>query len=296
MRITVMGSSGNQGRLILPKLRQAGFEIRAVRATPGKDEEVLANGASEVRVGDATDRKFLREVMEGADAVYHLGPTGHPQERDIGFAAVDVAREVGVGHFIFSSVLHAIATEMPQHKHKLEIEEHLLKSNMPFTILKPANFMLGGQFHMAFKTRMWAQFYNLDRSQSMIDLRDVADVVVKVASERDKHFGATYELCAPGNHSGRGIAREIAEITGLDVTCSEITLTEYFERFYGIGQSDEFRYQIALVRSIALWLDQYNFAGNPNVLSWLLGRDPLTLGDFIRHEWALFKEANATSG
>ena len=72
-----------------------------------------------------------------------MGPTIHPRERDMGFAVVDAARAEGVKHLVFSSVLHAITTDLVQHEIKRDIEEHLLSSGLEFT--DPA----AGQLHAA---------------------------------------------------------------------------------------------------------------------------------------------------
>ena len=45
----------------------------------------------------------------------------------------------------FSSVLHAITTDLIQHELKRDIEEHLVSSGLEFTILQPANFAGDGR-------------------------------------------------------------------------------------------------------------------------------------------------------
>jgi uncharacterized protein YbjT (DUF2867 family) len=259
-----------------------------VRATPGRDDEVKALGATEVMVGNAADRDFLRQAVSGVDVIYHIGPTAHPLEREMGFAMVDAAREAGVGHFIYSSVLHPIATKMIQHKLKMEVEEHLLEANIPYTVLQPADYMLPGVFAAAFQHEVWMQLYDLDRVQAMVALEDVAEVAVKVATERSAHFGATYQLCSPGNFSGNDIAALISTVTGRKVGADLISPDNYFERFYGVGRGDKFRYPLALIRAVALWYGQYDFVGNPNVLAWLLGRNPTTLQQYIGRQWGIW--------
>jgi uncharacterized protein YbjT (DUF2867 family) len=249
---------------------------------------VKALGATEVVVGDAADRGFLRKAVSGVDVIYHIGPTANPLEREMGFAMVDAAREAGVGHFIYSSVLHPIATKMIQHKLKMEVEEHLLEANIPFTVLQPADYMLPGVLASAFENKVWMQLYDLDRVQAMVALEDVAEVAVKIATERSAHFGATYQLCSPGSFSGNDIAALISKVTGQNVGTELISPDNYFERFYGVGRGEKFRYPLALIRAVALWYGQYDFLGNPNVLTWLLGRRPTTLAEYIKRQWGIW--------
>ncbi|MET0545675.1 MAG: NmrA family NAD(P)-binding protein [Caulobacterales bacterium] len=289
-KILVTAAHGNQGRVLLPRLRDAGFSVRALRATPGREDEVKNLGASEVLVGDATNRDLLRRAVEGVDAIYYVCPTANAQEREMGAAIIDTARELGTPHFIYSSVLHPIASKMLQHKAKRDVEEYLLEANIPYTVLQPADYMVPFVFQAAFSSGLWEQLYDLNRGQAMVDLHDVADVAVKVALEKDAHFGATYQLCAPGNHNAYDIAGAITRVTGKAITPTYVTPDAYFERFYGFGQGERFRYPLALIRAVGLWYSQYVFAGNPNVLGWLLGRAPTTLDQFIAREWDVFQK------
>jgi uncharacterized protein YbjT (DUF2867 family) len=69
----------------------------------------------------------------------------------MGFAVIDAARTAGVRHFVFSSVLHAITTDLIQHDIKRNLEEYLLSSGLEFTILQPANYMLRHRLKPAFE-------------------------------------------------------------------------------------------------------------------------------------------------
>jgi uncharacterized protein YbjT (DUF2867 family) len=194
-------------------------------------------------------------------------------------------REARVGHFIYSSVLHPIASQMLQHKAKRDIEERLLEANIPFTVLQPADYMMPNVIADAIAGRVWRQLYDLDRVQAMVALEDVAEVAIKVAREREAHFGATYQLCSPGNFSGNDIAAVIGRATGLEIAAEVISPDSYFERFYGIGAGDRFRYPVAMIRAVTLWYGQYDFVGNANVLTWLLGRPPTSLEQFVAKVW-----------
>lgn len=289
MKVLLMAAHGNNGRLLLPRFKDAGFEVRAVRATSGRDEELTELGASEVMVGNAADRGFLREAVSGMDTVYQIGATANPLEREMGFAMVDTAQQAGIGHFVYSSVLHPIAEKMVQHKLKREVEEHLLEANIPFTVLQPADYMLPFVVRAAFETGSWENLFNLDRGQAMVALEDVAEVATKVIAEREAHFAATYQLCASGNPSANDLAAAVERVTGQPTKAVYVTPDAYFERFYGVGQDEKFSYQLGMIRSVALWYDQYVFAGNPNVLTWLLGRAPTTLDQFIAKEWDAYR-------
>jgi uncharacterized protein YbjT (DUF2867 family) len=292
--ILVTCAHGNQGRILIPKLRDAGLHVRALRVTPGRETELRDLGADEVIVGDASDRSFLRQAVQGVDTIYHIGPSAHPLEREMGFAMVDVAREAEVGHMIFSSVLHAVVSKLIQHKAKRDVEEYIIESGINFTILQPSDYMLPLLLRPAFETGTFELSWDLNRQQSMIDLHDVAEVVVKVAQEGKAHYGATYELTAPGGHSAHDIAAALKAATGRPIAVRQITPDAYLNTFYGPEVREGFRHQYGVFRAISLWYSQYDFVGNPNVLTWLLGRRPTTLEEFVAREWNAYGTPHAT--
>jgi uncharacterized protein YbjT (DUF2867 family) len=288
--ILVTSAFGNQGQILIPKLRAAGFAVRALRATPGREQELLDLGATDVVTGDMSDRAVLRRAVRGVDTIYHIGPSAHPLEREMGFAIVDAAREARVGHFIFSSVLHPAISKLVQHKIKREIEEHTIESGLDFTILQPSDYMLPLLLAPAFKTGTFELSWDLTRRQAMIDLYDFAQVVVKVVRERDAHFAATYELTAPGAHSAHDIGAALTSAMGRPIDVKQVSADTYLKAFYGSIGNEDLRHQHGVFRAISLWYSQYDFIGNSNVLAWLLGRAPTTLQEFVSREWKAFQK------
>jgi uncharacterized protein YbjT (DUF2867 family) len=76
-------------------------------------------------VGDLGDPRVQGDAVRSVESIYHVGPTVHPLEREVGMDLVDAARDAGVGHFVFSSELHAITTDLVQHENKRDVGEHL---------------------------------------------------------------------------------------------------------------------------------------------------------------------------
>jgi uncharacterized protein YbjT (DUF2867 family) len=126
--ILVTAANGNQGKLLVPKLLAADQLVRACVRTQASAEHLRGLGVHEIVVGDISEPAILARAIRGVQKVYHTGPTIHPRERDIGLAVVEAARAEGVRHLVFSSVLHAITTDLVQHEIKRDIEEHLLSS------------------------------------------------------------------------------------------------------------------------------------------------------------------------
>ncbi|MFJ9173668.1 SDR family oxidoreductase [Streptomyces sp. NPDC102360] len=288
--ILVTAANGNQGKCLVPRLVAAGAELRACVRSDESAKALRAAGVTDVLVGDLADPAVLARAMRGVETVYYVGPALHPDERTTGFAAIDIAKQAGVRHFVFSSVLHAITTDLIQHEIKRDIEEHLVSSGLEFTILQPANYMLRHRLLPAFQDAVFRLSWSLDRYQSMVAVDDVAEVAAAVVADPGRHEGATYELVAPGRYTAYDLARVISEVTGREVTAEEIDSTVFLKASLGVENLDEVPYQAEVLRAISARYSSHDFIGNPNVLTWLLGRRPTTFEQFVRREFHAFQE------
>ncbi|WP_036346718.1 NmrA/HSCARG family protein [Micromonospora sp. CNB394] len=145
--VLVFGATGKQGGGTARHLLRRGWPVHAfVRdAQRPAARELRALGATLV-VGDLDDVASIRAAMTGAYGVFSvqtpLSQGGVPAEERHGVNIADVAGEIGVGHFVHSSVGGA---ERPEgvfwREAKLRIEERIRKHDLPATFLRPTYFM-----------------------------------------------------------------------------------------------------------------------------------------------------------
>ncbi|WP_426517492.1 SDR family oxidoreductase [Diaminobutyricibacter sp. McL0618] len=289
--ILVTAANGNQGRMLVPKLIAAGEPVRALVQSEASAAHLRALGVDDVLVGDAADPRLIAQAVDGIRAIYHVGPTLHPDERGMGFAIIDAARAAGVEHFVFSSVLHSIVTDLVQHEIKRDVEERLLSSDLEFTILQPSNFMLPLKLRPAFERGVFELSWSLDRRQSLVDLDDVTDVAVMTLSDPERHAGATYELVAPGRFTAFELRDVIAGVMGRSIDVREIDADTYARAWLGERDPADAPHQLAVLRSISARYSAHDFIGNPNVLTWLLGRQPTSYETFVTREWNSFTQS-----
>ena len=289
--ILVTAANGNQGRLLVPKLLAAGAAVRACVRTEASRAVLNAVGVADVVMGDMSDGDVLSRAMFGVEKVYYIGPTLHPEERRMGLAAVDAAQANGVRHFVFSSVLHAITTDLVQHEIKRDIEEHLLSSGLEFTILQPSNYMLPLRLRPVFERGLFRLSWSLDRRQSLVDLGDVTDVAATVLANSERHAGATYELVAPGRHTAHDLGRIMSEVVGRHVAVERISADEFLRE--RVGEPSRFPYEAKTMRAITARYSNYDFIGNPNVLAWLLERPPTTYAQFVQAQFDIYQKFKA---
>ena len=302
--ILVTAAYGNQGQRLIPLLARAGHKVRAMRGSGGL-EPLKALGATEAIRGDASDPQTLVDAMQGIETVYHIGPSLHPREREMGFAVLEAAEAAGVKHLVFSSVLHAIESDLIQHRAKLAIEQRIIKSDIKWTILQPTNYMLPAWSYPVFKTEVFRLWWSLDRRQSLIVLDDYAEVAAKIIGEGDRHHGATYELSSADCLTAHEIADTFSKITGRSIVAEEVTPDDFLVNYrkhsavearLAAGKSvtsKDFPYEFEVFRAIGACYGKTDFVGNPNVLSWLLGRPPTTVEEYLHEEYARYRAAQA---
>ncbi len=280
--ILVTAANGNQGKLLLPRLLAAGHPVRASVRSEASAAALRELGVADVVVGDLADPGVLAKAVAGVEKIYHVGPTLSDSERSVGFAIVDAARAEGVRHFVMSSVLHAITTDLIQHEVKRDIEEHLLSSGLEFTILQPTNYMLAHRLKPAFERGVFELTWSLDRRQSLIDIGDIAEVAALVLGDTARHVGATYELASPGWYTAHDLAEIIARVIGRPVVAGELDVETFATRMFSDAAGADMTYRLQAMRAISARYSSNDFVGNPNVLTWLLGRTPTSFEDWVR--------------
>ncbi|CAK4030604.1 Hypothetical predicted protein [Lecanosticta acicola] len=134
--------AGKQYSHLLPLLAE--FRLRLAALSAASVEKLEATYPfAEVVQADVTDPKTCQQLLKGATAVYHVGPSFHPREKEMGLnmvdaAAVETQRPGSVfQHLVFSSVLNTQHRQLMQHDLKSYIEERLMISPLSWTILEP---------------------------------------------------------------------------------------------------------------------------------------------------------------
>ena len=277
--ILVTGAAGKTGQAVIRALAFRGGAVRALAHKPEQVEYLRSLGAQEVLVGDMHSQVFFEQATRGVQAVYHICPNVDPYETVIGAFAIQSARHAGVEHFVYHSVLHPQAENMPHHWKKLRVEELLLESGLGFTILQPTTYM---QNVLAYWDRIngehvYAVPYPVGTRLSMVDLDDVAEAAAVVLTQPG-HLSAIYELAGCSPISQTEIAQALSEKLGFAVQAENLSLEvwESLARRNGTGD-----YQVDTLLKMFQYYEKFGLYGNPQVLTWLLGRKPADFAGFI---------------
>jgi hypothetical protein len=76
----------------------------------------------------------------------------------------------------------------------------------------------------------------------------------------------------------------ISRVLGRPVEVHRIDADTYLKAWVGDADPREVTHQIRVLRALTTRYSSHDFVGNPNVLTWLLGRPPTTFEAFVRRE------------
>jgi len=166
--ILVTSAYGNNGRRLIPRLNEKGIDVRALNLSD-KTEELKKLGAKDVIVGNALDPVTLDRAMDEVESVFHVGPSFHPHEAEMGIAVINAASAAEVEHFVYDSVLHPQISALLQHKMKLVVEEYLINSDLNYTILQPMHYMQNINISDVYNEGLFIQASALQTPLSFVD-------------------------------------------------------------------------------------------------------------------------------
>ena len=201
-KVLVTGATGQQGGAVARHLlKQPGFAVRAFVRDPNKPAaKALAQQGAELAEGDFDNVSSVRRALEGAWGAYSVQnfmEAGYDGEIRQGKAFADAAKEAGVQHFVYSSVVSADQnTGVPHFESKWQIEQHIAQLGVPYTILRPAAFMqnwnnfmrdqiLGGTIPLPL---------NAQTSLQQISVDDIGHIAAMAFQNPTKYAGKTIEL------------------------------------------------------------------------------------------------------
>lgn len=280
--ILITGANGQTGRAIIRALSSKGEEIRAVVHRTQHIQELKLLGVKEVVAADMMDQEAMNEAFQGIRAAYHICSAVNPDEVRIGQIAINAAtRSARIEHFVYHSVLHSVLQDLPHHQKKLVVEEMVVNSGIPYTIMQPAILMQNilQVWKLLTEEGLFAQrfFKSNDTRVCMVDLEDLAEAA-SIIITKPGHTGATYEICGPENLSMADMLTAFKQSLGREVKfqTSPDDLWAAQMQKHGLGE-----YQINTLLTMFHHYNEHGFAGNPNALTWLLGRRPNDFTSFM---------------
>ncbi len=196
--ILVAGATGVLGSEIVRNLLARREKVRAMTRKTSKSETVdrLRKAGAEIVVADLKEPATLARACKGVDAVISTVTSVTTAQPGESFAAtdgkgtislIDAAKKSGVKKFVFVSFDPDCAPEAPLPRAKRDVEKHLEKSGLDYTILHPSLFFETWLGPMLFANPVagTARVYGAGTQKiRYIAVADVAELAVQSLSRR----------------------------------------------------------------------------------------------------------------
>jgi uncharacterized protein YbjT (DUF2867 family) len=214
--ILVVGATGTNGREVVQRLAARGVPVRAQVRDPDMARDLEGPGVALV-AADLDAPVTLDAAMAGVDRVFFVSAVDRQFPRRFK-NFLTAARRAGTPRVVKLSALGAgsdSASELiRQHT---ETDARLAASGLPFTVLRPNSFHQN-LLRSAGTIKDHGAFYRpvRDARQSLVDVRDIADVAV-AALTGSGHEGRIYEITGPEALSCHDVAAMLTAVLGKPV-------------------------------------------------------------------------------
>ena len=132
--ILLTGGTGTLGRLVVPRLRDAGYDVRVLSRSNHESQDGI-----DYLVGDLLNGSGLDLALEGAETVLHLAG-GRKGDDEATRNLVRAAKRARVQHLVYISVIGADRVPVSWFRSKLAAERAVADSGLPWTTLRAAQF------------------------------------------------------------------------------------------------------------------------------------------------------------
>ena len=279
--ILVTGASGNIGSEIVKQLLGVAPAVSIKAAVHSRQNVKKVKDGDRVKVIpiDYNEPDTLREALKDVDKLFLLTPDV-PNAPDLASNAVTEAKKAGIRHIVKQSVMGAdLEADVGTMRLHRQVEDIIEQSGIPFTFLRPNEFMQNFiNFHTPSIKGNNAFYIPLeDAKVSLVDVRDIAAVAVKSLIDEDKHKNKTYLITGPEALSYHQVAEYFPIATGRKINYVNISDEEAKAAMKEIGMSD---WLINTVSELSDYFRKGKASEISSAVEEVTGRKPVSFSQF----------------
>lgn len=233
MNVLVTGGTGALGSDVVEQLNQAGHHVRIYSRKPKDGDDWVQ--------GDLVTGAGLEAAVNGIDAIVHAASaTVQPMK----YRATDVvgtrrllamAREAGVGHVVYVSIVGMEGVAFPYYRTKLRAEAVVKENIVPWSILRATQFHTLMDIFLRGLTKLPRLATVPNRWQFQpVDTRDVAARLVEVATSNPA--GMLPDFGGPEVRDFKSIAESWLKAREMDKRLVNLWLPFKFSRQFAEGR------------------------------------------------------------
>ena len=280
--ILVTGATGNVGREIVRLLEQKALPVRAAVSDPERATAMFGEGVActQFRFGEADT---YAQAFHDVRAVFLMRPPQIVNVKKNIYPAIDAAQKAGVKHMVFLSLQGVEKNPLvPHHK----IEKYLMRSGIRYTFLRPSFFMQNlSTTHRDEIRNDNCIFVPAGAGKtSFVDVRDIAEVAVKVLTETG-HENSAYELTGNEALSYDEVAGIFSQVLERPIRYARPSAFHFWQEMRSKGHPAAFVVVMLALYTVARlgWA-----AKTTDDVTTLLARPPISMRQFIEdhaHIW-----------
>lgn len=227
MKVMVTGATGYIGGRLVPRLLDAGIEVRCMTRDPEQLAMAPWRDKVEVIAADALDRDALPVALAGCDAAYYLI---HSMEHSKRFADMDrraaenfrdAAAGARLGRIVYLGGLGRLDRRLSQHlASRQEVGDILASGPTPVTVLRAAVIIGSGSMsfemirHLTDVLPVMARPTWVRTRCQPIGIRNVLAVLISVLDDPE-HVDRLYDIGGPDVLTYEEMMQAYAEVAGL---------------------------------------------------------------------------------
>ena len=198
--------------------------------TTKSSAKALEQLGAELVVGDFNNRSSLEHALQGVDGVFSVQAFNHDIAAEIheGKVIVDVAKALGIRHFVYSSVGSAERkTGIPHFDSKFQIEEYVRASGLAYTILRPVFFFFNYDAMLPMlKNGSLAQPLSPDKKLQHLSEEDYGEMVAEVFDRPAEFINREIEV-ASTEMTMLEVAATFTHVLGRNVVYKQIPFAAF---------------------------------------------------------------------
>ncbi len=229
----ITGVSGQLGRLIATHLhaRKPGETVIGLARTPGK----VADIGIEVRPFDYDDAPTLAPALAGVDTLMLVSSSEIGRRERQHRAVIVAARESGVRHIVYTSLLHADTSSLSLAQEHLATEHALGEAGIDHTILRNGWYTENYTASVPSAVANGAFIGSAGAGRISSAARgDYAEAAVAVLTDGG-HAGRVYELAGDDAYTLSDLAAELSRQSGRAIPYIDMSEAGYSAALTGAG-------------------------------------------------------------
>lgn len=285
MTILVTGATGTVGRSVVSQLVKRGADVRALVRDASKAD--FPAGVQAVP-GELLNVESMRQALAGVSTLFLLNAVV-PDEVTQALVTLNLARDAGVKHVVYLSVIHSDRfVNVPHFAGKLVVERMLEAAAFSATILRPAYFMNNDA-----TIKDVVQSYGVypmpigSKGLAMIDARDVGELAAIELSSHERAAGPLplkrVNLVGPDVVTGASAAATWSEVLGRPIAYGGDDSAAFEQNLKAVMPS-WMAYDMRLMSERFLTEGMLPAAGDVQALTALLGRPLRSYRDFVTEQ------------